>query len=132
MSILRSVFQRFLKQIETNDQNTDDMMKTHYYKASFNQMFESVEKLFREDVDCRITTVSKEHGEIAVEVNKPIPCFLVATVVSVKPLETAVDFNISSERFIVSGTYPVLRKRLIAYYDKLKQIHTFIRAGKNN
>jgi hypothetical protein len=132
MSILRSIFLRYTKQIETNDRNSDEQLRTHYYKATFNQLFDSVEKVFREDADCQITTVSKEHGEIAVEVNKPIPCFLVATVVSVKPMETAVDFNISSERFLLSGTYPVLKKRAESYYDKLKKLHTFTRTGKNN
>jgi hypothetical protein len=131
MSILRNLFLRFNKQIETTDRYSDAKLQTHYYKGTFKQVFESVEKIFREDADCRVTTVSKEHGEIAVEVTKPIPCFLVATVVSVKPLETAVDFNISSERFLISGTYPVLKKRIVSYYDKLKQLHNFIRTGKN-
>jgi hypothetical protein len=132
MSMVRNLFLRFTKQIETGDNKADEQIRTHYYKGTFNQLFDSVEKVFREDADCQVTTVSKEHGEIAVEVKKPVPCFLVATVVSVKPLETAVDFNISSERFLLGGTYPVLRKRISSYYNKLKQLHSFIRAGKSN
>jgi adenylate cyclase len=131
MAIFNDLFLRFNKQLETKDGHSDDQLKTHYYKANLNQLFQSVEKLFREDADCRITTVSKEHGEIAVEVNKPIPCFLIATVVSVKPLETAVDFNISSEQFSFTGTYPVLRKRVISYYEKLNQLHTLLGISKN-
>lgn len=131
MGIFSDLFLRFNKQLETKDRHSDDQLKTHYYKANFNQLFQSVEKLFREDADCRITTVSKEHGEIAVEVNKPLPCFLIVTVVSVKPLETAVDFNISSEQFSLTGSYPVLRKRIISYYDKLNQLHTFVGTNKN-
>lgn len=131
MAIFGNLFLRFSKHIETNDRQPDEQLKTHYFKANFNQLFAAVEKLFREDADCRITTVSKEHGEIAVEVYKPIPCFLVATVVSVKPMESAVDFNISSERFSISGTYPALKKRIISYYDKLKKLHTLNRTGKN-
>jgi len=132
MANFRNLFLRFSKQIETTDRHSDDQLKTHYYKANFNQLFGSVEKIFREDADCRILTVSKEHGEIAVEVNKPIHCFLVATVVSVKPMVAAVDFNISTERFSITGTYPVLRKRIGSYYDKLKQLHTFVGTGKNS
>jgi hypothetical protein len=131
MAIFGDLFLRFNKQLETKERHSDDQLKTHYYKANFNQLFQSVEKLFREDADCRITTVSKEHGEIAVEVNKPIPCFLIVTVVSVKPLETAVDFNISSEQFSFTGTYPVLRKRIISYYEKLNQLHTLLGISKN-
>ncbi|MEH7545074.1 hypothetical protein COJ85_30495 [Bacillus sp. AFS076308] len=127
-----NIFTRFKKQIETSDRNTEDSLKTHYYKATFNQLFQSVEKLFHDDADCRVTTVSKDHGEIAVEINKPIPCFLVVTIVSVKPLETAVDFNISSESFSILGMYPQLKKRIESYYEKINKLHNLVEIRKNS
>ena len=126
MAMLGNLFIRFKKQIETSDKIADDSLKTHYYKAKFNQLFDSVEKLFHEDADCRVTTVSKDHGEIAVEISKPMPCFLIVTIVSVKPMETAVDFNISSEKFSLIGTYPALKNRINSYYERINQIHTFV------
>ncbi|MED3563101.1 hypothetical protein [Bacillus xiapuensis] len=131
MALFGKIFLRFSKQIETSDKHSDELLKTHYYKASFNQLFQSVEELFRQDADCRIVTVSKERGEIAVEVNKPFSCFLIATVVSTRSMETAVDFNLSTEHFSIGGNYPVLRKRIASYYDKLKQQHTYTGTGKN-
>ncbi|NRD76076.1 hypothetical protein HPT25_00955 [Bacillus sp. BRMEA1] len=122
-----NLFTRYKREIETSDQNSDNVLKTHYYKASFNQLFDTVEKMFREDADCRITTVSKEHGEIAVEISKPFHCFLIATVVNVKPLESAVDFTISSEKFSLLGIYPDLRKRINFYYERINQLHTVVR-----
>lgn len=122
-----NLFGRFKSQLETSDENQDVSLKTHYYKGNFNKIFESVEKLFRDDADCQITTVSKEHGEIAVEMKKPFPCFLIVTIVSVKPLETAVDFNISTERFSILGNYPQLKNRVNAYYKRLNQIHTVMK-----
>ncbi|TWE02630.1 hypothetical protein FB550_104180 [Neobacillus bataviensis] len=127
-----NIFTRFKKQIETSDRNTEDSLKTHYYKATFNQLFQSVEKLFHDDADCRVTTVSKDHGEIAVEINKPTPCFLVVTIVSVKPLETAVDFNISSESFSILGMYPQLKKRIESYYEKINKLHNLVEIRKNS
>ncbi|MEO2074700.1 MAG: hypothetical protein ABGX20_04820 [Bacillus sp. (in: firmicutes)] len=127
-----NLFGRFKSQLETSDGNQDVSLKTHYYKGNFNKIFESVEKLFREDADCQITTVSKEHGEIAVEMKKPFPCFLIVTIVSVKPLETAVDFNISTERFSILGNYPQLKKRVIAYYERLNQLHTVMKENQNS
>ncbi|WP_413308343.1 hypothetical protein AA0X95_09700 [Bacillus sp. 1P10SD] len=127
-----SLFGRFRSQIETSDQNKDASLNTHYYKGNFNKIFESVEKVFHEDADCRILTVSKEHGEIAVEITKPFSCFLIVTVVSVKPLETAVDFNLSTERFSILGNYPELKKRIIAYYERMNQIHTLIKGKQNS
>lgn len=126
MAMLGNLFIRFKKQIETSDKIADDSLKTHYYKAKFNQMFDSVEKLFHEDADCKVTTVSKDHGEIAVEISKPISCFLIVTIISVKPMETAVDFNISSEKFSLIGTYPALKNRINSYYERINQIHTFV------
>ncbi|MEH7074788.1 hypothetical protein [Neobacillus drentensis] len=126
MAMLGGLFTRFKKQIETSDRITDDSLKTHYYKAKYNQVFESVEKLFHEDADCQVTTVSKERGEIAVEINKPIRCFLIVTIVAVKPLEIAVDFNISSEGFSLLGSYPALKKRINSYYERINQLHTFV------
>lgn len=129
---ITDLFQRFKKQIETSDRHREEQLKTHYYKANFTQMFQSVEELFRQDADCRITTVSKEHGEIAVEISKPFPTFLVATIISARPMETAVDFTLSSERFSVFGTYPLLKRRVTTYYNRLNQIHTHTGSGKNS
>jgi len=126
MAILAGIFTRFKQQIETSDKNPDASLKTHYYKATFNQVFQSVEKLFHEDADCQVTTVSKDHGEIAVEVRKPMSCFLIVTIVSVKPMETAIDFSISAERFILLGAYPSLKKRINAYYKKINSLHNLI------
>lgn len=132
MSILKDLFIRFSKQVETSDHQKDSSLNTHYYKATFNQIFPTIEELFRQDADCRITTVSKDHGEIAVEINKPIPCFLIVTVVTVRPMETAVDFKISSEKFSPIGLYPVLRKRLISFYERINKLHTLVRVGKSS
>jgi hypothetical protein len=132
MSIIRDIFIRFSKQIETSDHQKDSSLNTHYYKATFNQLFQSVEELFRQDADCRIATVSKDHGEIAVEINKPVPCFLIVTIVTVRPMETAVDFNISSEQFSPLGLYPTLRKRLLSYYERINKLHTLVRIGKSS
>lgn len=132
MSIFGNLFIRFRKQVETSDHQKDSSLSTRYYKATFNQLFQSVEELFRQDADCRIVTVSKDHGEIAVEINKPIPCFLIVTIVSVRGMETAVDFSISSEKFSPIGLYPVLRKRLVSYYEKIDKLHTLVRVGKSS
>ncbi|MDP4085352.1 MAG: hypothetical protein Q8934_12160 [Bacillota bacterium] len=127
---LKDIFLRFRKEIETTETYPDDQLKTHFYKGTFNQLFTSVEQIFRQDADCRISTVSKEHGEIAIEINKPIPCFLIVTIISEKPLETAVDFTISTERTVLLGTYPVLKHRIISFYERINKVHHLSRVGK--
>jgi hypothetical protein len=131
MAIFGNLLIRFTKHLETSDQQKDNSLKTHYYKATFGRVFSSVEELLRQDADCRITTVSKERGEIAVEMNKPIPCFLIVTIVSVSALETAVDFTISSEKFSPLGLYPTLRKRILSLYERINSLYTLIKPIKN-
>ncbi|XJZ26439.1 hypothetical protein ACF5W4_13735 [Bacillota bacterium Lsc_1132] len=129
---ISDLFQRFKKQVETSDHQRDEELRTHYYKTNFNQMFQTIEELFRKDADCRVTTVSKEHGELAVEISKPFPCFLVVTIISARPLETSVDFTVSTERFSLIGSYPILKRRIVTYYERLNKLHTYLGSGKNS
>jgi hypothetical protein len=122
-------FLRFKNEIETSENHSDVQLKTHYYKGNSQQLFLSVEQIFRLDADCQITTISKEHGEIAIEVKKPFPCFLIVSIISVKPLETAVDFTISTDRKSFFGNYPILKSRIISYYERMNTVHTLIKAG---
>ncbi|MCM3568322.1 hypothetical protein [Neobacillus mesonae] len=126
MALLVGLFTRYKKEIKTSDSQSDSSLKTHYYKADFEQVFDSVEKIFTDDADCQITTISKVRGEISVEINKPFSCSLTAIIVSVEPMETAVNFSISSEKFSILGTFPELKKRLNSYFNKINQIHTNI------
>lgn len=121
---ITDIFLRYKREIETSEKQRDQSLATHYYKGSANKIFEMVEQIISNDADCRITTISKEHGEIAVEIHKPISCFMVVTVVSTKPLETAVDFTISTEKASLLGTYPALRNRIISFYDRLDKLLT--------
>lgn len=124
---IADLFLRFKKQIETSDLQKDILLKTHYYNGSFDQLFQTVEKMIRQDADCQITTIMKEHGEIAAEVKKPFPSFLVVTVTASKPLKTAVDFTISTQKNSLSGMYPELRKRIISFYDLLNKKHSLMK-----
>jgi hypothetical protein len=116
---ITDIFLRYKREIETSEKQRDEKLVTHYYKGTANKVFEMVEQIVSNDADCTITTISKEHGEMAVEIHKPIPCFMVVTIVSAKPLETAVDFTISTEKMSLFGVYPALRKRIISFYDRI-------------
>lgn len=119
---ITDIFLRYKREIETSEKQRDESLVTHYYKGTANKIFEAVEQIISNDADCRITTISKERGEIAVEIHKPIPCFMIVTIVSTKPLETAVDFTISTEKVSLLGAYPALRKRIISFYDRIDKL----------
>ncbi|MBT2645074.1 hypothetical protein J7I80_22900 [Bacillus sp. ISL-41] len=130
MSLLKSLTGRYEKFSGTSENNRDDQLKTRYYKANFNQMFQTVEELLKADSSYKITSVSKDHGELSAELKGKIPAFLTATVITTKPFETAVDLHISTEKFSLAGINPALKQELIKLYEKLDKTHTFIGSGK--
>jgi hypothetical protein len=130
MSFLKALTGRYQKYSGTSENNRDEQLKTRYYKANFNQVFQSVEELLKAEPTYRITSVSKEHGEISAEMNGKVPSFLTVTVITTKPFETAVDLHISTEKSSVSGINPALKCELLKIYEKLDRSHTFIGSGK--
>lgn len=131
MSFLKALTGRYQKFSGTSENNRDEQLRTRYYKANFNQIFQSVEELLKADPSCRITSVSKEHGEVSAEINRKVPSFLTVTVVTTKPFQTAVDLHISTERFSPSGINSALKNELVLFYQKLDKAHTYIGSGIN-
>jgi hypothetical protein len=130
MSLLKSITGRYEKFSGTSENNRDEQLKTRYYKTNFNQMFQSVEDLLKADPSFRVTSVSKEHGELSAELKGKLPAFLTATIITTKPFETAVDLHISTEKFSLAGVNPALKQELVKIYQKLDRSHTFIGSGK--
>ncbi len=131
MSFLKSIIRRYEKYSGTSENNSDEQLRTRYYKANFNQVFQAVEDLLKVDPTARITSVSKEHGEISAELNGRIQSFLTVTIITTKPFETAVDLHISTERFSLAGMNPALRQEVFKIYEKLGKTFPFIGAGKH-
>lgn len=129
MSFFKALAGRYQKYIGTSENHQEEPLRTRYYKATFNQVFQSVEELLKADPSSSITSVSKEHGEISAEISKKAPSFLTVTVVTVKPFETAVDLHISTDRFSLAGINPALRNELKLFYQKLDQSHQYIGSG---
>jgi hypothetical protein len=129
MSFLKALTGRYQKFSGTSENHRDQQLRTRYYKANFNQIFQTAEELLRKEPSCRITSVSKEHGEISAELNRGIPVFLTVTVVTTKPFETAVDMHISTEKFSLTGVNGQLKKELVHFYQRLDKSHTYIGSG---
>ena len=74
MAGLRSMFKRFSQECETADQHQEEALQTHYYKATFDKVFEEVKRFYSSPA-YSITSVSKEHGEIMVQKKISRRCF---------------------------------------------------------
>lgn len=122
MSVFQKVQGFFSTHAETSDHHHLDELKSRYYKATAKQALEAVAEMLDGMRGCTVTSVSEERGEISAEVTKQKKAFLVATVVSIRPFETAVDFNVSTEtvmptdfgysRSMVSSVYRELDRKL--------------------
>ena len=93
---ITDIFLRYKKEIETSDDQRDEQLKTHYYEGEFDQVFQSVEEIIRQDADCQIKTLSKERGEIGAELASPFHVYD-ATVIAEEPSVTAVNFTIAAK-----------------------------------
>ncbi|WP_456278044.1 cytosolic protein [Bacillus sp. AK128] len=99
----QKIKQFFSKHCETKDHHVDPMLKTHYYKTSKANALTTIEELIRELPGHKVTSVSTDHGEMSVEITSPKKAFVVISVISVRPIETAVDFSVSYEGLINLG-----------------------------
>lgn len=129
--MFEAILTRFEKQCETKENHKDEQLKTHYYKGTFKQLFEQVEKLLAQDGKYIVDHISQEHGEISVKIKNGKTFFLIITLVAVRPYEVAVDLHISTESFSVFGSYPMLKNEIDTFYQKLNKVGSLIGTGRS-
>ncbi|MFC7061563.1 cytosolic protein [Halobacillus seohaensis] len=101
---------------ETSEDHKDSFLKTQYYKAKRDEIFHAVEEMFPSPSE--IVAVSKERGEITIKYKGSRKAFIVATIIMVRPFQTAVDFSVTTD----SGgpiDFGFSRKLIINSYEKL-------------
>ncbi|MHC0037402.1 hypothetical protein [Pseudoneobacillus sp. C159] len=125
-----SIFARYQRICETKENHRDEKLITHYYKGTYKQIFDIVETTVKQNDNYVMGHLSKEHGEISVNLKRGRQSFLIITVVAVKPLEIAVDLHISTESYSLFGSYPFLKKQVVDFYQKLNQAANFIGKGR--
>ena len=85
--------------IETKENEKDGLLKTHYYKTSYDEM-KDVYLHFLEDQCYRVVSIEDGYNEIFAE----IPHMTVtAKIIEQTPRETSIDFYISAE-FLFGNT----------------------------
>ncbi|APJ12086.1 cytosolic protein [Bacillus safensis] len=116
---LRQKFKRFMSNhTETSDEHPVSELKSHYYKSTNAQVFQAVETILSRSDSYQVTSVSAERGEISANIRLPKKAFLVATVISIRPFETAVDFNVTTETALPTD-FGYSQKTVLSLYDEL-------------
>lgn len=100
MSFRQKIAKYFNNHAETSENHWDPSLQTHYYKTTKDKGMDALENYFRHSQQYELHSISKEHGEISVFVKKGKKAFVVATVIMVRPYQTAIDFSVSTESFL--------------------------------
>ncbi|WP_101844589.1 cytosolic protein [Halobacillus sp. Marseille-P3879] len=85
----------FSNHSETSENHRDSSLQTRYYKAKRDEVFNAVEEMFPSPSEK--AAVSKERGEITIKYNGKRKAFVVATIIMVRPFQTAVDFSVTTD-----------------------------------
>ncbi|KIL16449.1 hypothetical protein [Bacillus safensis] len=116
---LRQKFKRFMSNhTETSDEHPVSELKSQYYKSTNAQVFQALEAMLSRSDSYQVTSVSAERGEISANIRLPKKAFLVATVISIRPFETAVDFNVTTETALPTD-FGYSQKTVLSLYDEL-------------
>lgn len=92
---MKQILAKFISNhAETSDHHWNTSLQTHYYKTTKDKALARIEDLFNKSQNYSVQAISKEHGEISAYYKKT---FIIATVISVRPYQTAIDFSVTTE-----------------------------------
>ncbi|EQB35738.1 MULTISPECIES: hypothetical protein [Virgibacillus] len=100
MSFRNTISKYFSNHAETRDNHWDPSLQTHYYKTTKDKGMSLLEDLFQRSQVYELHSISKEHGEISVNLKKGKKAFIIATIIMVRPYQTAVDFSVTTESLL--------------------------------
>jgi hypothetical protein len=113
---------------ETRETHSDEALKTRYYKAMKDKAFNEVLTFFERTPQFEVKSSSTERGEIIVIGKGKRKVFLVATIIMVSPLRTAVDFAVTTETNLPLD-FGYSAKVIKEIYQKLDQRLEYVGSG---
>ncbi|MDF0727491.1 cytosolic protein [Cytobacillus sp. S13-E01] len=107
---------------ETSDNHQDELLRSHYYKTTSKKAMEAVRGLINQLDGYSLTSFSEEHGEMSVSVSKGRKAFMVITIISVRPFETAIDFSVTTETTLLPMDFGYSKKLALLMYEKVDAV----------
>ena len=105
---------------ESRDLHWDNKLKTKYFKTTKDKAFDQVLYYFRQHPNCEINSSSEKHGEISVNYRGKRRAFVIITIIMVRPLNTAIDFSITTEGGIFDLGF--IHNLIPKFYQDLEKI----------
>ncbi|WP_026560847.1 cytosolic protein [Metabacillus halosaccharovorans] len=130
MSFVNKIKDFFSTHQETRDKHYNPDLQSRYYKTTNKKALQSVKELIEQNPGMTVTSVSEERGEMSVNIDRPRKAFLIVTVISVRPFETAVDLTATTNT-VLPTDFGYSKKIILDFYKKLDQKETFVGAGKS-
>lgn len=122
-------FDAFTNRTETREKHKLKELRTRYYKIMKPQAIRVLSDLLDADQRIELLDVSEERGEIIAQIKKPRRAFMVASVITVHPYRTAIDFTITTETMILPIDFGYSKKQVLQLYQKLDRQMEFAGTG---
>lgn len=116
---------------ETRENHTEEFLRSRYYKTTNKNAMKALQELFNKMEGVTVKSVSEEHGEMALQVNKGRKAFVIVTVISVRPFETAVDFSVTTETKLPFD-FGYSRQLIKQMYERIDKSMIYIGSGLNS
>jgi hypothetical protein len=130
MSFFAKLKDFFSTHQETGEKHRNPDLKSHYYKTTNKNALQTVKSIIEETPGMTVTSISEERGEMSVNIDRPRKAFLIITVISVRPYETAIDFT-SSTNTALPTDFGFSKKLILQLYKKLDGKLTFVGTGSS-
>jgi hypothetical protein len=130
MGVSQKLQDIFSNHSETSDKHRDELLKSHYYKTTNKKAIEAVKEVFETTDGFSIGSISEERGEMSVYYKKGgKKAFIIVTIISVRPFETAIDFAVTTETGFLPMDFGFSKKLILEIYKKMDSALPFLGAG---
>jgi hypothetical protein len=114
----------FSTRTETGEEHPVKELQTRYYKTTKDKAMRTIEQVLTQQ-GLTIKRSEDDRGEIVAQTKSGKKLLLVASIITVKPYRTAVDFSCATETVLPSD-FGYSRKFILALYQKLDQELTYV------
>lgn len=131
MSVWNKLKYAFTNHCETKEAHEDEQLRSRYYKVTNAHAIKAVKELLESSSEYELLSVSEERGEFSAATRRGKKAFIVITVISVRPFETAIDFSVTTNTNILPFDFGWSRRVILDLYEKLNQRLPYIGSGIN-
>lgn len=131
MSVWSKLKYALMNHCETRENHEDEQLRSRYYKTTNANAVKVVKELIESSPDYELLSVSEERGEFSVTTRRGKKAFIVITVISVRPFETAIDFSVTTDTNVLPFDFGWSRRVILDLYEKLDKRLPYIGSGIN-